>query len=142
MKPNGYIINSNFHKQDKPADSKVGRQRRGGCEGSFAKLLVKEERATRDKSQPCMTKHSTSFLKMRSMNKLGGGADADAVSALSDELERLRSEFQAYKASSEKRIDALEKEMPNKADKSDLDELENRIMDKLRAMEKVGSLMD
>ena len=76
------------------------------------------------------------------MNKLGGGADADAVSALSDELERLRSEFQAYKASSEKRIDALEKEMPNKADKSDLDELENRIMDKLRAMEKVGSLMD
>ena len=47
MKPNGYIINSNFHKQDKTVDSKVRQQRRGGREGSFAKLLVKEERATR-----------------------------------------------------------------------------------------------
>jgi hypothetical protein len=39
-----------------------------------------------------------------------------------------------YRDSSEKRIVALETEMPYKADKKDLEDLENRIMEKLRDM--------
>ena len=72
--------------------------------------------------------------KVKNMGKLGGGADADAVAALSDELQKLRSDFEQFKAHADQRIGALEKEMPNKADKSELEDLENRIMDKLRDM--------
>ena len=32
--------------------------------------------------------------KMKSMSKLGGGADPDALAALSDELQKLRSDFE------------------------------------------------
>mgnify|MGYP000405942276 CR=1 FL=1 len=51
-----------------------------------------------------------------------------------DELNRLRQEFETYRDASGKRILALETEMPNKADKRDLEDLENRIMEKLRDM--------
>lgn len=66
--------------------------------------------------------------------KAGGGADQDAVDALSDEISRLRKEFEMFKETAEKRIKDLETEMPHKANKSDLEDLENRIMDKLRDM--------
>ena len=46
--------------------------------------------------------------KIKNMSKLGGGADQDAVNALSDELQKLRSEFEDYKVSTDKRLDSLE----------------------------------
>ena len=46
--------------------------------------------------------------KIKNMNKQGGGADQDAVNELNDALQKLRSEFESYKTSTDKRIDALE----------------------------------
>jgi predicted nucleic acid-binding Zn-ribbon protein len=72
--------------------------------------------------------------KMKNQKAGGGGADQGAVDAIMDELNRLRKEFEQFRDASEKRIGYLETEMPHKADKRDLEELENRIMEKLRDM--------
>ena len=53
---------------------------------------------------------------------------------MAEELERLRAEFEAHKSYANQNIDNLNHEMPHKADKQDLIDLENRILDKLRDM--------
>ena len=64
----------------------------------------------------------------------GSGANQDQVDRLSDELARLRAEFDQHKEWSTQNIENLNHEMPHKADKQDLIDLENRILDKLRDM--------
>ena len=64
----------------------------------------------------------------------GGGADQGMVDQLMEELEKLRKDFEDNKATHNQRLNNLEDEMPLKADKSDLVDLENRIMEKLRDM--------
>jgi cell division septum initiation protein DivIVA len=72
--------------------------------------------------------------KIKNMKISGGGVDQDAVNALLDEIGQLRKEFEDTRDNHSKRIEALEIEMPNKASRLDLIDLENRIMDKLRDM--------
>ena len=72
--------------------------------------------------------------KLRGMKTGGGGADQALVDQLSEELEKLRKDFEDNKATHNQRLNNLEDEMPTKADKSDLVDLENRIMEKLRDM--------
>ena len=72
--------------------------------------------------------------KLRGMKTGGGGADQGMVDQLMEELEKLRKDFEDNKATHNQRLNNLEDEMPLKADKSDLVDLENRIMEKLRDM--------
>jgi hypothetical protein len=46
----------------------------------------------------------------------------------------LRSEFEAHRDKALKNLNDLNTEMPNKADKIDLINLENRLMDQMRDM--------
>lgn len=62
------------------------------------------------------------------------GANQDQVDRLQDELARLRAEFEQHKEWATQNIENLNHEMPHKADKQDLIDLENRILDKLRDM--------
>jgi len=51
-----------------------------------------------------------------------------------EELNKLRAEFEAHRDEANRNLDQLNNEMPNKADKKDLFDLENRIMEKLKDM--------
>ena len=64
----------------------------------------------------------------------GGGADQGLVDKCIEELNTLRAEFEAHRDEANRNLDQLNAEMPTKADKKDLLDLENRIMDKLRDM--------
>lgn len=64
----------------------------------------------------------------------GGGADQGLVDKCVEELNSLRAEFEAHRDEANRNLDQLNAEMPTKADKKDLLDLENRIMDKLRDM--------
>ena len=64
----------------------------------------------------------------------GGGADQDMVDKCVDEINTLRAEFEQHRDMANASLDKLNQEMPNKADKQDLIDLENRILDKLRDM--------
>ena len=64
----------------------------------------------------------------------GGGADQDMVDRLADELARLRSDFENYSGSTDNRLMNIENILPIKADKTDLSDLQNSILDKLRDM--------
>jgi DNA repair exonuclease SbcCD ATPase subunit len=65
----------------------------------------------------------------------GGGADnSGLVDKCVEELNTLRAEFEAHRDEANRNLDQLNAEMPTKADKKDLLDLENRIMDKLRDM--------
>jgi len=59
-----------------------------------------------------------------------GGASQELIEHLL--LRKLRVEFDDVKYSYDVRLDALEKEMPLKAYRTELVDLENRILDKLR----------
>lgn len=63
-----------------------------------------------------------------------GGANQEQVDRLFDELSRLRAEFEQHRDFAQKHITDLNHEMPHKADKQDLIDLENRLLDKLREM--------
>jgi hypothetical protein len=63
-----------------------------------------------------------------------GGASQEIIEHLLEELRKLRVEFDDVKYSFDGRLDALEKEMPLKAYRTELVDLENRILDKLREM--------
>jgi len=72
--------------------------------------------------------------RVKGMKVGGGGADQGLVDQLADELARLRAEFEDNRTKHGQRLNNLEDEMPLKANKSDLVDLENRIMEKLRDM--------
>lgn len=63
-----------------------------------------------------------------------GGASSELMENILEELRKLRVEFDDVKYSYDVRLDALEKEMPLKAYRTELIDLENRILDKLREM--------
>ena len=63
-----------------------------------------------------------------------GGADQDLVDKCIDEIKKLRAEFEAHRDKALKDLNDLNTEMPNKADKIDLINLENRLMDQMRDM--------
>ena len=63
-----------------------------------------------------------------------GGASQELIEHLLEELRKLRVEFDDVKYSYDGRLEALEKEMPLKAYRTELIDLENRILDKLREM--------
>lgn len=56
------------------------------------------------------------------------------VDRLVEELSKLRAEFEAHRDQANKNLNELNHLMPTKADKQDLIDLENRIMDQLRDM--------
>jgi len=66
--------------------------------------------------------------------KGGGGADQAMVDQLMADLARLRQEFEAHRDQANRNLSDLNNEMPLKADKKDLFDLENRIMEKLKDM--------
>lgn len=63
-----------------------------------------------------------------------GGASQELIEHLLEEMRKLRVEFDDLKYSYDVRICYLEKEMPLKAYRTEMIELENRILDKLREM--------
>ena len=80
-------------------------------------------------------------IKKLRLNRGHGGpsngmnsASLDQVERLNDELAKLRAEFNKHRDYALKHIGDLDAEMPHKADKQDIIDLENRIMDKLREM--------
>jgi uncharacterized coiled-coil DUF342 family protein len=72
--------------------------------------------------------------KIKGGMRSGGGPDQGLVDKCIDELNTLRAEFEAHRDEANRNLDQLNAEMPTKADKKDLLDLENRIMDKLRDM--------
>ena len=64
----------------------------------------------------------------------GGGADQGLVDQLADDLAKLRADFENCKNDHDLRLINLENEMPLKANKTDVEDLEARIMEKLREM--------
>lgn len=71
--------------------------------------------------------------KLKNMN-MGGGADPDALARAFDELNKLRQEFEAHRDYANSHIDNINNILPTKADKQDLIDLQNSILDKLRDM--------
>ena len=55
-----------------------------------------------------------------------------AIDAIIDELKKLRAEFGAHRDQVLPNLDDLNTTMPTKADKSDLEDLENRLMEQMR----------
>jgi hypothetical protein len=83
----------------------------------------------------------TAELEKKLKNSKGGagggpgtGTDQAVVDKCIEELNNLRAEFEAHRDYANQNLNQLNAEMPNKADKSDLVDLENRIMDKLKDM--------
>lgn len=62
------------------------------------------------------------------------GANQEQVDRLQEELDNLRKEFETHRDHANQNLENLNHEMPHKADKQDLIDLENRILDKLRDM--------
>ena len=70
--------------------------------------------------------------RIRSLRAGGGsqqGFNQDIIDNLLDDLKKLREEFEAHRDLTNNTLGQLTNEMPNKADKKDLIDLENRIMD-------------
>lgn len=61
-----------------------------------------------------------------------GGADQAQIDAIIDELKKLRAEFEAHRDQAVANLNDLNTTMPTKADKSDLEDLENRLMEQMR----------
>lgn len=71
--------------------------------------------------------------RMRNL-KPGGGADEGVLNKCVEELQRLRAEFEAHRDHTNRNMDHVLNELPQKADKKELYDLENRIMEKLKDM--------
>jgi hypothetical protein len=69
--------------------------------------------------------------RIKGMKVMGGdgGVSQDVIDSLMGEIRKLRDEFEAHRDISNNNLNNLNNEMPNKADKKDLIDLENRIMD-------------
>lgn len=62
------------------------------------------------------------------------GNDQDQINKLQEELKRLRNEFDHHAEIAMKQFGVIEQVLPTKADKSELIDLQNQILDKLRDM--------
>ena len=71
---------------------------------------------------------------MKKLKQPESGANQEQFDKMLDDLARLRAEFELHKEYAIKNISELVHEMPHKADKQDLIDLESRILDKLREM--------
>ena len=70
--------------------------------------------------------------KLKGVNQGGSaaaGADSELVDRLQEDLQKLREEFEDHRDQSNRNLGDLNQTMPTKADKQDLIDLENRIMD-------------
>ena len=63
-----------------------------------------------------------------------GGADQDAVDRLEAELAKLRNDFERHAHDANSRLSDIDGILPTKADKSDLLDLQNAILDRVRQM--------
>ena len=57
--------------------------------------------------------------------KPGGGADEGVLNKCVEELQRLRAEFESHRENTNRNLDHVNNELPHKADKRELSELEN-----------------
>lgn len=64
----------------------------------------------------------------------GSGVDGAIISELEDELAKLKSDFEGFKNETSKHFNELDKGMNDKANRSELDLLEQRLMDKLQEL--------
>ncbi|CDW80316.1 UNKNOWN [Stylonychia lemnae] len=71
---------------------------------------------------------------MNEANKKLGAVDESVIRRLQDELNRLRNEFIGYRDDNDNNIKNIFEQLLNKADKDELQKLENRIMEKLNEM--------
>lgn len=73
-----------------------------------------------------------------------GGADQEELDKCKQDLENLRQEFEKHRDQALRNLNQLNNEMPNKADKKDLMELEDRLMQKLSELiqEMLGKFAD
>ena len=63
-----------------------------------------------------------------------GGADQDAVDSLEAELAKLRYDFEKHAHEANSHLSVIHGILPTKADKSDLLDLQNAILDRVRQM--------
>ena len=63
-----------------------------------------------------------------------GGADQEELDKCKADLENLRKEFEKHREQALRNLNQLNIEMPNKADKKDLEDLEDRLMNKLHEL--------
>ena len=66
--------------------------------------------------------------------EVSGGADSDAVDRLGAALKKLRKEFEQHCQETTGKFNNIEKILPTKADKSELLEMQNTILNKVTAM--------
>ncbi len=64
----------------------------------------------------------------------GSGVNADELENIQNLLDNLRREFEQHRDSANRNLNDLNVTMPTKADKADLQDLENRFRDKLDEM--------
>lgn len=77
---------------------------------------------------------SLADMQKKLKGNLGGGADQGMVDRLIDELNKLRQEFEEHRDHANGNIQNINNILPTKADKQDLIDLQNSILDKLRDM--------
>ena len=63
-----------------------------------------------------------------------GGADQEQLDKCMEDLENLRKEFEQHRDQATRNLDQLNNEMPLKADKKDLADLESKLMGKLNEL--------
>ena len=67
--------------------------------------------------------------ELKKLKSPESGANQEQVDRLEDELAKLRAEFEQHRDYAQKHIMDLVNQMPHKADKQDLIDLENRLLD-------------
>lgn len=67
-------------------------------------------------------------------NGAGGGVDGAIISELEDDIAKLRSELEGLKNETGKHFNELNQAMNEKTNRSELDQLEQRLMDKLQEL--------
>lgn len=63
-----------------------------------------------------------------------GGADQEELDKCKEDLENLRKAFEKHRDQAIRNLEQLNNEMPQKADKKDLMDLEDRLMNKLHEL--------
>ena len=64
----------------------------------------------------------------------GGGVDGSVIADLEDDINKLRNDLEAHKTETAKQLRQVDNVLEQKASKTDLDDLEQRLMDKLQEL--------